>query len=347
MRTPVARKLLGKMLEGEELEESDIRELAGTSEETLYVDFKDGAELNDLPKARRTVRQYVSGFANADGGLLVIGVRDGDPGKRTFTATQRPGGRPLSEWARNTLASLAGYLLPAPRIQVVVVEEVEVLLIGVARAPSLVPCVEDGDLRYYLRLADSTLSIPPYLISDLILGRREHPRLVIGVLENGTGAANGSVVHFGFVVENESMVPANDVVVGVICWGHPKRDSGSTARSVPRALLSFIDGVAPVDKLNGQAPILVHATTRASGRPIDLGGFEIGRAFGIGDFLVPRAPTDVPVRSALYVIANGHPPEWYQFDWLLPASASTISVARVERVGHRRPVVAWNREWRD
>ena len=45
--------------------------------------FKDGVELKDSKKAAKTVRQYVSGFANADGGLLMVGVSDGKPGARS------------------------------------------------------------------------------------------------------------------------------------------------------------------------------------------------------------------------------------------------------------------------
>ena len=100
------------MLEGKELEESDLRELIRVWGESLYVDFKNGKELDDPGKAARTVKQYVAGFANADGGLLVIGVSDGggDPEKRTLTRTKRPGGQALPEWARNVLAAMAGGL---------------------------------------------------------------------------------------------------------------------------------------------------------------------------------------------------------------------------------------------
>lgn len=344
----MARRLLNQMLEGEELEEHDVRELVAVSGETLYVDFKDGAELDDSKKAARTVRQYTAGFANADGGILVIGVSDGggELAGRVFTKTSRPGGRPLTEWARTSLEDLAGSLSPAPRIQVVTVEGVEVLLIGVARAPALVPCVESGELKYYLRLGDSTLAMPPYLISDLILGRREHPRLQVAVRQMSVTDARidssvdriDSSVMFVFDVHNESMVPAVDVLVGVISWG-PSR-SGTP----PSALRSFIDSVEPIEEL-----VLASCTSRARERPLNLAGFETGGCvIPCGMLLVPRAQTAVPVRAALYAIASGHPPEWYQLDWLLPASGEgAIRVVRIERVGNERPVVAWNQEWRD
>ena len=56
MRTSIARTLLDGMLAGKELDGDDVRSLVGVDGESLYVDFKDGAELNDTKKAARTVR---------------------------------------------------------------------------------------------------------------------------------------------------------------------------------------------------------------------------------------------------------------------------------------------------
>lgn len=67
MKTLVALQVLNEMLEGGELTESDISDLIKLDGESLYIDFKDGAELQNPKKAALTVRMYVSGFANADG----------------------------------------------------------------------------------------------------------------------------------------------------------------------------------------------------------------------------------------------------------------------------------------
>jgi hypothetical protein len=346
MQTPVARKLLGQMLEGEQLEEADVRALVQVQGETLFVDFKDGAKLKERKDAARMVRRYVSGFANADGGLLVVGVSDGggDPTKRTFTPTTAPGGKPLCEWARNVLESMAGGLIPAPRIQAIPVDGIEVLVIGTARAPALVPCLEEGDLKYYLRVGDSTPSIPAYLISDLVLGRRVHPQLLVTTCAGSSGAANGSAANFGFDVENEGMVPADDVIVGVVSFGLRPRNA-SNGRLASSPICNFIDA-APAPDGVGEPLVLVHVTSRSNQRPLNLAAFERGSARGIGDLLVPRDAAPVPVRSALYVVANGHPPDWYQFDWLIPASGeATLSTVLLDRA-LGRPIVAWNREWR-
>ena len=147
----------------------------------------------------------------------MIGVSDGggDATLRAFTPTKRPGGRSLNEWARTVLESLAGSLSPAPRLQTVTVDNIEVLVIGVGRAPSLVATPEEGGLKYFLRIGDSTPAIPPYLISDLILGRRSHPEFEVKV----TGWGDNSIIRFRCEVLNESMVAAQDVVVGIIYPG--------------------------------------------------------------------------------------------------------------------------------
>jgi hypothetical protein len=40
-------------------------------------------------------------------------------------------------------------------------------------------CIEAGRPVYYFRFHDQTLEAPDYLVTDLILGRREHPYLAI------------------------------------------------------------------------------------------------------------------------------------------------------------------------
>jgi hypothetical protein len=344
MRNPVGRRILVEMLEGKELEESDLRELIRVWGESLHVDFKNGRELDDPGKAAKTVRQYVAGFANADGGLLVVGVSDGggDPEKRTFTGTKRPGGQALPEWARNVLTVMAGGLSPAPRMQAITVEGNDVLVIGVARAPALVPCVEDGELKYYLRVGDSTPAIPPYLISDLILGRRVHPQLQVKVGENGCGAANGAAVHFGFEVDNEGMIPAIDVLVGVVSWGLRPPDS-SSGRLTSGTIRNFIDASAiPLRDGGAEQLVLVHVTSRQRQTTLNLAAFETGLAGGIGKLLVDRPSRTISVRSALYVLASGHPPDWYQLDWTIPPPQETRIRATLTRLANERPVVVWD-----
>jgi hypothetical protein len=105
-----------------------------------------------------------------------------------------------------------------------------VLAIAVARAPSLVPCVEARELKYFLRMGDSTLQIPEYLIADLVLGRRQRPilelhsaRLDDAYYEMSTADEPGRTVNvrearFSCIMENLSLTTAEDVRIGAVLW---------------------------------------------------------------------------------------------------------------------------------
>jgi hypothetical protein len=107
----------------------------------------------------QTIRRYISGFANSDGGVLIIGVDEQQP-RQIARCEERPGGYPLDAWASRCLSGMAGYFSPLPRYQTIRHPQGPVLAIAVARAPSLVPCVESGALRYFFRIGESTLPIP-------------------------------------------------------------------------------------------------------------------------------------------------------------------------------------------
>src|SRR4051812_12597551 len=83
--------------------------------EDSFLDYKHGNELakKDAPA---TIRQYMSGFANSAGGVLIIGV---DEQTWTITGCTASGGSDLAEWASRCLTPIAPYFSPLPRFQVV------------------------------------------------------------------------------------------------------------------------------------------------------------------------------------------------------------------------------------
>jgi len=177
-------ELLDSILRGMELTEAELDEvITELADEDQFLDYKHGALLDNPAKAApKVVRQYLSAFANADGGILVIGVSEPDgEGNRTVTGCKKPGQTELTEWASDAMSDMASYFSPSPRFQLVEHAEGNVLVCAVARAPGLVPCVEAGRMKYFLRIHDSTVKCPDYLISDLVLGRREHPTLHVDV----------------------------------------------------------------------------------------------------------------------------------------------------------------------
>ncbi len=178
--------VLRSVLDCDSLADRQILELPQQHvQEDLWLDYKRGQEL-EKPKRERAadLRRWISGFANAGGGLLLLGIAGGegdDSGDRWRVTGCDPGhvGGSLSEWASRCLTPLAAYLSPPPIIREIPHENGPILAIAVDRAPNLVPVVEGGVLAYYLRIGDQTLRIDPYLHSDLVLGRRRAPQLTL------------------------------------------------------------------------------------------------------------------------------------------------------------------------
>jgi predicted HTH transcriptional regulator len=159
------KELLWYLLKGNTLTPDNLDQfIREHPHEDQDFDYKDGkiATRQERQKGSQIIRAYVSGFANSEGGVLIIGVGD-DPPRMIRACASDIGGQPLTEWASRCLQGMAGYFSPQPRFQVIHhPHNGPVLSIAVARAPSLVPCVEAGVLKYFFRIGDSTLPIPDY-----------------------------------------------------------------------------------------------------------------------------------------------------------------------------------------
>lgn len=70
--------------------------------EDQFLEYKDGMVL-DKAKPGEFIREYVAAFANSEGGVLIIGVKDAE---LTVTGAKTPGGKDLV--VCNTLAKLSG-----------------------------------------------------------------------------------------------------------------------------------------------------------------------------------------------------------------------------------------------
>lgn len=176
-------ELWERALQDEPISSSDIENmLRARINEDLWLDWKGGK----IVEARNTaaVQKAVAGFANAEGGILVLGVNGGDAGKGETPWTLAPcppkaGKQSLREWVEQSLVPLRSSLRPLPRI---IVLDPGLVLIAVQRSEILVPVVvaEKGP-TYFLRFYGSTQVVPGYLLADLVLGRRQRPRLDVRI----------------------------------------------------------------------------------------------------------------------------------------------------------------------
>ena len=253
MEIPVAafkpKELLDHLLEANTLTENQLDEFMQANQvEGQYHEYKSGiiTTPSERDKGRRIIREYVSGFANSDGGVLLIGVDESQP-RKIVSCEAFIGNSPLEEWSSRCLQGMVGYFSPQPRFQVIQHSEGSVLAISVARAPSLIPCVESREMKYFLRIGDSTLQVPEYLIADLVLGRRQHPLLDVHDPQINKVKTEILVDHrkdrppitrtsFSFTVENLSLVTAEGFEVGVVSWS-----LNDNEREINKHLRSHLD----------------------------------------------------------------------------------------------------------
>jgi hypothetical protein len=257
-------------LRGEPVSRVDIEHmLKAETAEDLWLDWKGGKLV--AAKNGHGVQKGVAGFANAEGGVLVLGVNGGDAGTGETPWTisscpQKVGKQTIQEWVAQQLVPLRSSLRPLPRITVL---EDGIVLIAVQRSELLVPVVSPGKgPTYFLRFYGSTQEVPGYLLADLVLGRRQRPRLDVRIVDaNIGGKSDGALaserqrrewaeqrkqpwpINFALEVHNSGLVWAQDVTCGIVFHGEPfdkrerlrRHDAGPEQR-IPTSVQANIGG---------------------------------------------------------------------------------------------------------
>jgi hypothetical protein len=195
--------------------------------EDLFLDFKSGLWLTRVAKhdPARALRSYVAGFANADGGAVVIGVKEIQEGAcKSYEVDGCPpqGRQAWKDWAADSLAQIAGYLTRPPRMAEINHPGGTVLVVAIQRSNTFVPCPEGRRPVFYLRIGHQTLAIDPYLYADLMLGRRQTPHFTGEVECTATHDAQGGIsLAVNITLTNSSMVWVPAFQVGVLGYHMP------------------------------------------------------------------------------------------------------------------------------
>jgi hypothetical protein len=347
------KELLDMLLEGSALTPEELEQfMQEYRDEDQLFDYKDGAitRPQQRKEGRQIIRTWTSGFANSDGGVLIVGVNENRP--RGIAACEPSIGRQtLVEWATHCLQDMAGYFSPPPRFQIIQYDQGPVLTIAVARAPVLVPCVEAGELKYFLRIGASTVEAPAYLIGDLVLGRRQDPILDLYLYETKQGPIElipGALgwrglgpqdISFSFYIENSSLRTADEVTIGMISWSVVEGE-GEKLNSHLRAYLDIVD--LPSMNIQPLEVQLAHHARLVSGSTTTLAPFQTGRVQDLGPVYIPRH-IPVNVACAAYVVPKGALPTWFQLEFksVGPGSLDLRFQPKVIRGGQDRPKVAW------
>ncbi len=336
MKVSGAKELLDSLLEGLEVEPEELGDIL-TLGEGQYLDFKGGqiTEKANRSVGRQVIREYVSGFANADGGILVVGVTEEKP--RTIFPCQRLGETGLAEWAKDVVLDMAPFLVPLPRFQVVDHQEGPVLLIAVARAPQFVACTESRRAKYFLRIHDSTVEVPDFLAADLFLGRRQQPLIDLACQPSFVPSGPPHIAaKFYFSTVNAGLVAAEEVEVGFVCWGQnpPPISLNGNLRSHLEIREASIEWG------------LVHSVIRSpDGRQLRLTPFSRNeKPLESSGYAFPNRYA-WSISAAAYVLARNAAPAWFEISftfWAGPNTESTNYFQDVTctRVVGRRPLVS-------
>jgi len=307
------RDALNHLLEGHELTPEEVDAFKSHFPEDQYLDYKDGliTKKTNLRDGQRIIRRWVSGFANSEGGILIVGVTDTKP--REISGCLRPGGGALDRWAESLLTDMVPKLSPPPRIQVVEHPEGEVLVIAVPRALELVSVPEAGDSVYYMRLNQSTIPAPAFLITDLVFGRRRYPSINLNVKKGQLPSflqQPTCTVPLHISAENVGLVTAEHLELGMISWAAGKRET-----KINPLLMSYID-LAGDPQAGESSWRLQHGITRPRAQgTAHLAPFAELDFNVMEGFVFPFSEESVHIVAALYLLSRGAPPLWFELQF--------------------------------
>jgi schlafen family protein len=306
-----SQEALEALLGGYKFDSSKLEEFLNLhQEEDQHLEYKNGkiTGRNTRKEANRAIRQAMSGFANSEGGVLVVGIDEGKP--RGISPCHSVGAEPLDKWAEGLLHDMAPFFSPLPRIHVVNHPSGPVLVLAVARSPVLVPCVESGRIGYFLRLNQSTLPAPDFLLSDLVLGRRRQPAIDVTVsMEQPPPLLRepkcNSTLYV--TVENVGLVHVESLNVGIVSWV-----PANIGPEINRHLMSYLEHPERVH-LGGYDWVLRHLICK----PIDPSASKLPpfakASFKTNDLLLLFSATQLRVEAAIYVVPKDSSPLWFGF----------------------------------
>jgi hypothetical protein len=360
MSTSVQQQLLLDLLAGTEPTLATITGLTSCYvEEDLHLDYKAAAIIERDVAGKKVgspndfggkVRKHVAGFANGDGGVLILGVdeyekvkdpstgRDNSNRNRPRTLTPLPWTPEEAKTrARDALAQLRHTLHPPPRIYAIAFGDAGcVLVIAVPRAEGTVFCLENEQRIYYIRLHDATVFAPAYLVDDMILGRRRRPAFTVSLDATIRREISAHALDLKITMHNAGLVWMDRPRLGVVGYSSMQR----VGQDVSSAVAPYVQVYTPSPAMKPRMVPFRCQEVAESIAPFDsVSVSAAGNSFSV------RFPSGGELfwAAALYVVCHNQPPAWYQ----LVIWADDIQTRKIALpVGDRRAVVAQHtRAW--
>ena len=224
---PSSRDLLEKLLRGEPPSPDEIGNLLRThTREDGRLEYKRGEWLHrdalpaDDPKdPGARLKKYATAFANAEGGLLLIGVSGGEEGqgcdKWSVVGCPTPPEAGWKSWAGQVLAGVASRALVF--VHEITVESKTVLAVVTDRANNLIEVVEQSKLVRYLRVDEHTVRITDALYADFVLGRRSRPDVsLVGDFVSADNRGDHTEVVINAEIHNDGLVWIPECQLGLV-----------------------------------------------------------------------------------------------------------------------------------
>lgn len=146
--------------------------ITSNREEGQWHDYKDARLLTEKDAAAK-IRDEYAAFANADGGVLFFGVEDGTLDLQNIE--QAKGVLTPAAYITRALQPLTPYLTAPPLLVPVSIGPNQLYLLAAPRNDNLIPSSTGMSLMYRLRIGESSVPCPEYLVTDLLQGRRNRP----------------------------------------------------------------------------------------------------------------------------------------------------------------------------
>jgi hypothetical protein len=253
-----AKDIFERVLLGRAVSLDDAQKLVDLREpEGLSLEYKRGSWTTKSDDTlTHEFRRYTAGFANAEGGLLVVGVVGGEDAQGDAKwSIEGATCRDLAGW-NAWLGKVLQEIAVRTRVRWTVLKANdgnEIVFIAVDRAEALVQFLERRRRFCYLRIGEQTIAMDDTLYTDLVLGRRAKPDLELAPPEVSViRDSRGRLMKILLAVHNQGLVWVPDLKVALVGYSHGRI---STSASIRRQL-----DVRPADPADAGGSQL-HLTT--------------------------------------------------------------------------------------
>ena len=180
-------------------------------EEDLHLEYKSASKL-DNKDAKEEISKNISAFANADGGILVLGIQEfNEENKKHLPEKITPIDRSIytKEWLEQVINSNIHPRIQGTEIHIISITPHDNKVVYWIEIPKSDTVHQAKDQKYYRRYNFQVLSMLDHEIRD-VMNRSSHPILNL-ILSDELTTFNGNILKFPLLIANSSRILAEKV----------------------------------------------------------------------------------------------------------------------------------------